>query len=150
MLAAKRKKNLIRFRGDGGEQIFQTFFLKGILCICIIVFSSEIVKSTSALYFGYPGCRKLLANIISCRELNNHGSPTSSWTGKWLLWWWRAFIKNWNLMELRCTYYYRCYQLWSPVLGLEYSTARLDSRASVLSLLCDCHLRFCIPPFQLL
>ncbi|CAK7323834.1 unnamed protein product, partial [Dovyalis caffra] len=35
----------------------------------------------------------------------------------------------------------------SSVLGLEYNTARMDSRANFLALLCDYHQRFCIPSF---
>ncbi|CAK7323956.1 unnamed protein product [Dovyalis caffra] len=45
-----------------------------------------------------------------------------------------------KLMELHCSYCYCCYRLRSSVLGLEYSTARMDSRDIVLALLCDRHL----------
>ena len=55
-----------------------------------------------------------------------------------------------NLVELRSSYHYCYYWLWSFVSGLAYFTVRMDNRASYLALFCNRHLCFCIPHFRLL
>lgn len=55
-----------------------------------------------------------------------------------------------NLMKLHCSYHHRGHWIRSPVSGLEYGAAGVDSWAGVLDWLRDNHLRFCCPSVRLL